>query len=74
MQLRVLEEKFRDEVANKLNIKVVGLIYTSEEKCLDGKIASNLPSLGTYPVVSGSAHACSLISHRHVSASPRNLL
>jgi len=55
IQLAALERAYRDEVAKKLNITVVGIVYKSKEKCMDGEDTSSLPSGGTNPAVSGSS-------------------
>src|SRR5258708_6338702 len=53
MKLRALEQAFKDEVAKQMDNTVVGFAYQSKEKCLDGKEASNLPSMGMNPFVRG---------------------
>jgi hypothetical protein len=49
IQLRNLEQAFKNEVLNKLNIKVLGFVYQSSDEALD---STELASTGTYPQVS----------------------
>lgn len=48
--LRALEQAFKDDVSNKLNIAVFGFVYQLEGNAVDSREPS---SIGTYPPVSG---------------------
>lgn len=48
IQLRSLEQAFKNDVWNKLNMKVLGFVYQSSDEALDRRESV---SIGSYPQV-----------------------